>query len=138
MPSVSQISENPVAVPGSEEDPASKPALQFAPTQESLITPHEKFKSIDVTTRCPVWDELGECRYGFKCRFLGGHVKITPAGESTDVTEELTLVADEDKKAHAAVSMKEINFVGADVQKALRSRKVWDNLLSCSFLPTDF
>lgn len=138
MPSVSQISEHPVAATGTEEDPVFKPAPQFAPTQESLITPHEKFKSIDITTRCPVWDELGECRYGFKCRFLGGHVKITPAGGSTDVTEELTLVTDEDKKARAAVSMKEMNFVGADVQKALRSRKVWDKLLSRSILPTDF
>lgn len=64
-------------------------------------------------------DERNEIyRYGFKCRFLGGHIRIS------EESGELSLVDDEDKKARAAVTAREVNFVGPDVQKVLRSRKV--------------
>ena len=56
-------------------------------------------------------------RYGFKCRFLGGHIQISESGE-------LSLAVDEDKKARAVLSAHEVNFVGTDVQKMLRSKKV--------------
>lgn len=89
----------------------------YAPAQDSLVTPHPDFPSLDLSTVCPVFSETGECRYGFKCRFLGGHIRIAETGE-------MSLVGDEDKKARAALTAHEVNFVGADVQKALRSRKV--------------
>ena len=89
----------------------------YAPPQDSLTKPHPDFPSLDMSTVCPVFAETGECRYGFKCRFLGGHVRTAETGE-------LSLVGDEDKKARAALTAHEVNFVGADVQKALRSRKV--------------
>jgi len=60
--------------------------------------------------------ETGECRYGFKCRFLRGHVRISDSGE-------LSLMGDDDKKAHAALTAHEVNFVGADVQRQLPSRR---------------
>jgi len=31
--------------------------------------------TIDLGTRCPVKADLGWCPYGFRCRFLGGHVR---------------------------------------------------------------
>lgn len=69
---------------------------------------------------CPVFAELGECRYGFKCRFLGSHARTNQDGS-------LSLVTDEVRMANAAVSAKEVNFVGSEAQKLLRSKKV------CSF-----
>ncbi|ESK90652.1 trna-dihydrouridine synthase 3-like [Moniliophthora roreri MCA 2997] len=73
--------------------------------------------------RCPVFEERGECRYGYKCRFLSAHVTKSEAGE-------LELVKDEEKKAQTAISMQEVNFVGPDTQKLLRTKKfpfpVWE------------
>lgn len=77
---------------------------------------HHDYPALDLSTICPVFAETGECRYGFKCRFLGGHVRISETGE-------LILVGDDDKKSRAALTAHEVNFVGADVQRQLRSRK---------------
>ncbi|KAF9472611.1 FMN-linked oxidoreductase [Pholiota conissans] len=88
----------------------------FAPDQDSLVKPHLDYPTLDLSTVCPVFAETGECRYGFKCRFLGGHIKFSETGE-------MSLAGDEDKKARTALTSHEVNFVGADVQKALRSRK---------------
>ena len=65
--------------------------------------------------------QLTDDRYGFKCRFLGGHIRIS---DLTSSTEHLSLLQDEDKKAHNAITGKEMNYVSADVLKFLRSRKV--------------
>ena len=65
--------------------------------------------------------QLTDDRYGFKCRFLGGHIHIS---DTTSSTEHLSLLQDEDKKAHNAITGREMNFVSADVLKLLRSRKV--------------
>jgi len=72
---------------------------------------------VDKSAICPVFSETGECRYGLKCRFLGGHVQKDSSGN-------LVLIVDEEKKARSAISAKEVNFVGPDVLKLLRSRKV--------------
>ncbi|KAF8151441.1 zinc finger dihydrouridine synthase [Crassisporium funariophilum] len=100
IPEVSQISDSP----------------PFAPDFSALRKSHPDYPSLDLNTTCPVFAETGECRYGFKCRFLGGHIRISDSGE-------LSLVGDEDKKARAALTAHEVNFVGADVQRMLRSRK---------------
>ena len=80
----------------------------------------ESRSSLDSTTICPVYAATGRCKHGFKCRFLGAHVKAT----ADDFSDELSLVVDGDKAAHAAVSAAELNFVGPDVRKQLRTRKV--------------
>jgi len=64
---------------------------------------------------------LTDDRYGFKCRFLGGHIDIS---DPTSSTEHLSLLQDEDKKVHNAITGREMNYVSADVLKLLRSRKV--------------
>ncbi|KAJ7594364.1 zinc finger dihydrouridine synthase [Mycena floridula] len=73
--------------------------------------------SLDLSTKCPVFAELGECKYGFKCRFLGDHVK------RDDSDGSLVVIQDEDAKSRAAVSMAELNFISPDTQKLLRSKK---------------
>ena len=91
----------------------------FSDTPPFLPLPEETYStSIDPTTICPVYQETGYCRHGFKCRFLGGHVRTDP--DSGD----LVLLRDEEKMARTALSSKEVNFVEGDVMKLLRSKKV--------------
>ncbi|KAM6501185.1 zinc finger dihydrouridine synthase [Amanita muscaria] len=66
--------------------------------------------------KCPIYEETGECRFGFKCRFLSGHA-------STDESRNLCLRVDEEKKARSAVSSHEVNFIDNDVLKLLRTKK---------------
>ncbi|RDB17331.1 tRNA-dihydrouridine(47) synthase [NAD(P)(+)] [Hypsizygus marmoreus] len=100
IPALSEISDSP----------------PFAPDLSKVTTPHPEYPSLDLSTICPVFAETGGCRYGFKCRFLGGHIR-------TDESGTLVLVADEDKKAQAVLSKNEVNFVGPEIQKQLRSKK---------------
>ncbi|KAG6856330.1 hypothetical protein H0H87_005531 [Tephrocybe sp. NHM501043] len=99
IPDVSEISNTP----------------PFAPDL-SMLNPHPEYQSINLNTICPIFAETGDCRYGFKCRFLGGHVEL-------DEVKGLSLVKDEDKKARTALSSQEVNFIGADIQRQLRSKK---------------
>lgn len=71
---------------------------------------------LEFNTICPVFEETGECKHGFKCRFLSGHVRKEGGG--------LVLIQDEEKKARTAVSSTELNFMGPDTLKLLRSKKV--------------
>ena len=93
----------------------------FVPDMDTLRTPHPLYPTLDTTTTCPVFAETGECRYGFKCRFLGGHVAVNT--DSDPQAPNLTLIGDDDQKARAALTANEINFVSAEVQRQLRSRK---------------
>ena len=76
--------------------------------------------SLDPTTTCPAYSETGRCRHGFKCRFLGAHLKAT----GDNFSGELSLTVDDEKATHTAVSAVELNFVDSDVRKRLRTRKV--------------
>ncbi|KAJ3721159.1 zinc finger dihydrouridine synthase [Lentinula raphanica] len=104
---------------------AAKPPDLWMPTVDELQSASSGVGEIpDAPTsqpaRCPVFEEFGECKYGFKCRYLSAHIQKTTA---EDGTESLSLVVDEKKKAHAAVSAKEVNYVGAETQKLLRTKK---------------
>ncbi|KIY72907.1 zinc finger dihydrouridine synthase [Cylindrobasidium torrendii FP15055 ss-10] len=66
--------------------------------------------------KCIIFEEFGECRYGYKCRYLRSHVNIKPDGLPE-------LVVHEEKAAPAVFTYKEMNFIGADVQKLLRTKK---------------
>ena len=75
--------------------------------------------SIDWADKCPVFETVGDCKSGMKCRFLGGHVKKTE-------DNSLELIVDEEKKAMTAVTETEVNFASADVIKQIRTKKVRD------------
>lgn len=92
-------------------------------TQEDVPMPENESTSIDPTVKCPVFETLGECKHGLKCRFLGGHVHKTDDGE-------YHLTVDEEKMARAALSETEVNFVGQDTLKLVRSKKVWTHRIS--------
>ena len=76
-----------------------------------------KEPSIDFTTRCPVFEAMGTCRLGLKCRFLGGHVRKTEDGA-------VVLVEDEEKKRLTLTANSELNAISSTAMKLLRTKKV--------------
>ncbi|KAF8352002.1 zinc finger dihydrouridine synthase [Amanita rubescens] len=101
---------------------AAKPAdIRIRETNEiadtiPFVTEVQPETNGHLNTRCPIFDETGECRFGFKCRFLGGHA-------SKDTEGNINIIVDEEKKAQTAVSMHEANFVDAEILKMLRTKK---------------
>ena len=71
----------------------------------------------DETVYCPVYSAVGECNLGLKCRFLGAHCQRNDDGH-------VVLLVDEDKKAVAASTETELNFVDGDILKCIRTKKV--------------
>lgn len=71
----------------------------------------------DETVRCPAYDAAGECKHGLKCRFLGAHCTRNEDGN-------VALLVDDEKKAIAASTETELNFVDADILKEIRTKKV--------------
>ena len=43
-------------------------------------------RTVDLGTTCPVFADLGHCPYGWRCRFLGGHVKRVEEGDDQAMT----------------------------------------------------
>ncbi|KAJ6537426.1 zinc finger dihydrouridine synthase [Mycena vulgaris] len=76
----------------------------------------EPAPAVTSTTICPVFAETGECRYGFRCRYLGGHVRYDDSGAPE-------LIKDGEKIAYAALASVEANRISAHAQKLLRSKK---------------
>ena len=73
--------------------------------------------SLDPTTTCAIFDRVGECKHGLKCRFLGAHARTREDGE-------LELVTDEEKKARCVAAEAEVNFIDADTLRKIRTKKV--------------
>lgn len=102
MPPISALSHEPPFVRQTEADGSVENAEN---------------SSVDFSTTCPVFEKTGECGHGFRCRYLGGHVR-----KKDD--SELELVADEEKKVRNIVAETELNFVMGDTLKQIRSKKV--------------
>ncbi|KIJ16316.1 hypothetical protein PAXINDRAFT_168462 [Paxillus involutus ATCC 200175] len=75
-----------------------------------------KQPSLDLGTTCPCFEEAGECRLGFKCRFLGAHASMDESGV-------IAIVIDEKKKSRVALTNTELNQVSAETLKLLRQKK---------------
>ncbi|KIY45368.1 zinc finger dihydrouridine synthase [Fistulina hepatica ATCC 64428] len=65
---------------------------------------------------CPVFAECGNCKYGFKCRFLSAH-------SAKDENGEIVLVQDKEKMARTALTAVEMNSVSLEVRTQLRKKK---------------
>ncbi|KAF9497485.1 zinc finger dihydrouridine synthase [Pleurotus eryngii] len=85
----------------------------FIPPQDFVAD--AEFPSLDMGTICPVFAEMGECRFALKCRFLGGHVRKSNGA--------LEMISDTEKRAHAAISATELNFMSPEALKNLRTKK---------------
>ena len=66
---------------------------------------------------CPVFEAMGSCRLGLKCRFLGAHVRKAEDGT-------VALVEDEEKKTLTLAANTEHNSVSPVALKLLRTKKV--------------
>ena len=87
------------------------------PRSSAPQSPYEEFPSIDASTICPYYREHGRCKYGFKCRFLGGHTKRGEDGT-------LMLLTDPTREAIAASTLVEKNSIEMSVLKSLRKKEV--------------
>ncbi|KAJ7073024.1 zinc finger dihydrouridine synthase [Mycena amicta] len=81
------------------------------PVESGEPVPSTSYKTI-----CPIFEEMGVCRFGFRCRYLSAHSKLDDAGV-------LQLITDEDKRAKAAVASAEVNRLSTETQKLLRTKK---------------
>lgn len=83
-------------------------------------------RTLDTSTTCPLFSIFGYCEHGWKCRFLGAHVKPILTSETESTTGSIlggyTLVVDEEKKAKALASGEhvELNDVSGAWQKDIR------------------
>ncbi|KAF8888787.1 zinc finger dihydrouridine synthase [Infundibulicybe gibba] len=102
-----------IRIPDVSEISDSSPFME--PTPAGNTENLSNHSSIVSGVKCPVFAETGECRYGFKCRFLGGHVR--------EQDGSLQLVGDEDTKARAALTALEVNFINPESQRLLRTKK---------------
>ncbi|KAI0329998.1 zinc finger dihydrouridine synthase [Cubamyces sp. BRFM 1775] len=100
----------------SPDDLSKEPPFVRLPDVEMSEEGNEVTNSLDLTTTCPVFQRIGECKHGLKCRFLGNHVKRKENGE-------LELLVDEDKKARVAAAETEVNFIDADTLRKIRTKK---------------
>ncbi|KAG6877528.1 tRNA-dihydrouridine synthase 3 [Termitomyces sp. T159_Od127] len=105
-------------------------ASPIAPDFTKLTQPHPEHPSVDLNTTCPIFAETGECRSVSKPPYpsIESLVEYTDMALNADILEtdtsgNMILVKDEEKKARTAVSSQELNFIGGDVQKQLRSKK---------------
>jgi tRNA-dihydrouridine synthase 3 len=75
-------------------------------------------------TRCPYFDEFGECKVGFKCRFLGAHLQST---ENPEGGLDVGLMKEAETIQFAKKSFAELNGVDSGLMKSLRKREVSSN-----------
>jgi tRNA-dihydrouridine synthase 3 len=75
-------------------------------------------------TRCPYFDEFGECKVGFKCRFLGAHFQSIQNAEGD---MDIGLFKEVEKVQFAKKSFAELNGVDSGLMKTLRKREVSSN-----------
>ncbi|SPO32157.1 related to DUS3 - member of dihydrouridine synthase family [Ustilago trichophora] len=120
--------------------PSSSSSLEDSETK--TIDPAHT--SLDFTTTCPIFAIKGFCTMGWKCRFLGSHVRIVGPSSLADATNPtgfagtgLELVRDEDKvKAWRGrpraftlqgegqdADQEELNFGTSAGMKSMRIRK---------------
>lgn len=82
--------------------------------------------SVDMSTTCPIFLAKGVCPYGFKCRFLGGHLERRELGNGLHGT--LELIQDTSTLNTQKSATSEWNSVDSGVLRALKSRKVMFSL----------
>ncbi|CCA72141.1 related to DUS3-member of dihydrouridine synthase family, partial [Serendipita indica DSM 11827] len=73
-------------------------------------------------TRCTYFEEYGECKANFKCRFLGAHLQYAPVnGEGGHRT--LSVRANPERIEWAKAHAQELNMIQPDTAKSLRKRE---------------
>lgn len=84
-----------------EFSPGECPFGESCRFEHDLRTYLREHKREDLTTfngLCPIWDALGRCHAGWKCRLVGSH---STERDTADGRKELILLEDEERKAKA-------------------------------------
>lgn len=140
---------------GEGEGEKTEEMQTFVHPNSSVTSPADKLThptdpahaSLDLTTSCPIFAIKGFCTMGWKCRFLGSHVKIVGASSLVNKEEAagfagsgLELVRDEEKlqlwrarsrafrlpnkeEKEEDIDQEELNFGTSAGMKSMRIRK---------------
>lgn len=85
-------------------------------------------KTVDFATECPVFKDLGYCTFGWRCRFLGGHVRRAEGEGADSATRiggwELLGLPDASDEGNREGKNDEVNWPKQDVVTSLRKNKV--------------
>ncbi|GAC98833.1 potential tRNA dihydrouridine synthase [Pseudozyma hubeiensis SY62] len=134
---------------GDETDAKTQTFVKLSSSTPSTPPPSSDpaHKSIDPTTTCPIFALRGACTLGWKCRFLGAHVRhVGPSSLSSSPTDAATgfansgleLVVDQTRvdawrarkrdfvlpqQSQSAADQDEMNFGTSAGMKAMRVRK---------------
>ncbi|GMK59212.1 hypothetical protein CspeluHIS016_0702270 [Cutaneotrichosporon spelunceum] len=106
----------------------SKAALSeeapYAPTTERVPGGEDAIgNKIDLATTCPVYAELGYCTFGWRCRFLGGHVRRAEGEESLTRVGGWELLGFPDMEGSREGRNAEVNWPKIDVLYSLQKSK---------------
>jgi tRNA-dihydrouridine synthase 3 len=98
-------------------------------------------RGLDLNTQCVVYEELGYCPFGWRCRFLGGHIAKVDDGILGKVVDAVKGEGERfegwESRGHNRVEadelgkdgwkMKERNWAKADVLAKLKQSEVSSN-----------
>ncbi|RXK36031.1 tRNA-dihydrouridine synthase 3 [Tremella mesenterica] len=92
-------------------------------------------KTLDLNTTCPVYKDLGYCPFGWRCRFLGGHVRRITEGKQVKTSEEgeWQLVGGQKADEKVGWKFKETNWPDGGVLHRLRTN-TYDYPFSSKYL----
>ncbi|KAJ9091265.1 hypothetical protein QFC19_009175 [Naganishia cerealis] len=89
--------------------------------------------TFDLTTTCPVYDALGYCTFGWRCRFLGAHVRRRVPGAASEESQaagqvkidEWEVMEDQEKRRAVEHSAEEgeMNRLDPEEIKALQRKR---------------
>lgn len=92
-------------------------------------------KTIDVKTSCPVFEDLGYCPYGWRCRFLGGHsTRVAEGAEKVQPAEGDWQLKGSQIGRQAPTGrwkVKETNFPNTQLLQSLKFSEVATSSLKC-------
>ncbi|KAI5891104.1 FMN-linked oxidoreductase [Schizophyllum commune H4-8] len=89
-----------------------------------LVVADPENPSLDPHTRCPIFDTMGVCKSGLKCRLLGAHVRKNDDGSLyKNEAGLLELVTDEEKRARTVISETELNYLHPEVRTKLFKKR---------------
>lgn len=97
----------------------------FVPLHEPRLS--DISPSIDLLTSCPNFLATGQCKHGFKCRFLGGHVQVVQSDQMVDfatTSRTLKIVKNDELRDSKLSETTETNAVDPETLRLLGKRKV--------------
>jgi tRNA-dihydrouridine synthase 3 len=90
------------------------------------LTDHKRADLTTFNARCPVWECMGTCRFGWKCRFVTSHMTERMSSEGKP---ELILLEDKDRMEKAGSTFREgddsgtVNIVSTENKILLTKKK---------------